>query len=200
MKRNKNWLVVILSGLAILFSITAVIISLSNTQNPDNAFFGWIVATLTSMVLLLIGWQIYTFIDVKNRLDNIEKNVDVKVKGLSKLSADIQERALINDGHSENAISRVYLNLISPKENQEYPFRFLLHSLLAMTHYNITGKYDLCNQITDIAITTIDDYSGFCLTEAQKNILISRTNGMMYPDRIGRLVELRQKIINIEGI
>ena len=62
---------IILSFIAIAFAICAIYTT--RPYNWELDYVGFIVALLTIMVTLLLGWNIYRVIDAKERISNIEK-------------------------------------------------------------------------------------------------------------------------------
>ena len=73
----------ILSILAITISIVAICTSLKVFDIGNTAYLGLAVATLSTLVLVLIGWNIYTVIDVRSIKDEIDNKINqlIKVKG-----------------------------------------------------------------------------------------------------------------------
>ena len=72
--------------ISIVVSIIAVCIAVSSTAYSDVDFFGWIVAVLSTLVLTLIGWNIYQLVDIKeieykfnNDIEKLKKEYDLKI-------------------------------------------------------------------------------------------------------------------------
>lgn len=59
-----------LSLIAIMFSITAICVSCIRINPLTWDVAGILVGALSMLVTVLIGWQIYTIIDVNKRIDN----------------------------------------------------------------------------------------------------------------------------------
>ena len=72
-----------LSFIAIIFSITAICISYIHAKPLSWDIAGVLVGILSMLVTVLIGWQIYTIIDINKRIDN---QVNIKI-------ADYKEQA-----------------------------------------------------------------------------------------------------------
>ena len=72
-----------LSFIAIIFSITAICISYTHAKPLNWDIAGVLVSILSMLVTVLIGWQIYTIIDIGKRIDN---QVNIKI-------ADYKEQA-----------------------------------------------------------------------------------------------------------
>ena len=81
---------IILSGIAIFFGLVAIYTT--RPYNWDLDFVGALIVILTFLVTLLIGWNIFTALDLKKKVENMEKDVP-KIKEL-KDSAEYQSRQI----------------------------------------------------------------------------------------------------------
>lgn len=90
----KNWINSILSIVAIALSIFAIA-KVAPTQIIDFDYLGAIIGVLSFLVTLLIGYQIYTVINVKEELKEVRKakdEIDDKMQKIAdKLSKDFKE-------------------------------------------------------------------------------------------------------------
>ena len=90
----KNWINSILSIVAISLSIIAIA-KVAPTQIIDFDYLGAIIGVLSFLVTLLIGYQIYTVINVKEELKEVRKakdEIDDKMQKITdKLSKDFKE-------------------------------------------------------------------------------------------------------------
>lgn len=78
----KNWISLAISTVALIASFVAVA-RLAPTQGIDFDYLGVIIGILSFLVTLLIGYQIYTVIDVKEELKEVRqlrKEIDEKMK------------------------------------------------------------------------------------------------------------------------
>ena len=90
----KYWINSILSIVAIALSIIAIA-KVAPTQIIDFDYLGAIIGVLSFLVTLLIGYQIYTVINVKEELKEVRKakdEIDDKMQKIAdKLSKDFKE-------------------------------------------------------------------------------------------------------------
>lgn len=90
----KSWINSILSIVAIVLSIFAIA-KVAPTQIIDFDYLGAIIGVLSFLVTLLIGYQIYTVINVKEELNEVRKardEIDDKMQKIAdKLSKDYKE-------------------------------------------------------------------------------------------------------------
>ena len=68
----KNWITGAISITAIIIAIVALA-NTAPTQGIDFDYLGAIIGVLSFLVTLLIGYQIYTVINVKEELKEIQK-------------------------------------------------------------------------------------------------------------------------------
>lgn len=66
MKKNQNWLVCGVSGLSLVLSVVAVCVACCHTPDLGLDYQGVIVGVLSLLVTVLIGWNIYSVIDLKD--------------------------------------------------------------------------------------------------------------------------------------
>lgn len=90
----KNWINSIISVVAIIISIIAIS-KVAPTQSVNFDYLGAIIGVLSFLVTLLIGYQIYTVINVKEELKEVRKareEIDNQMQKIAdKLSGEFKE-------------------------------------------------------------------------------------------------------------
>lgn len=90
----KNWINSIISVVAIIISIIAIS-KMAPTQSVNFDYLGAIIGVLSFLVTLLIGYQIYTVINVKEELKEVRKareEIDNQMQKIAdKLSGEFKE-------------------------------------------------------------------------------------------------------------
>ena len=82
-------LALIASIMAFIASVVAICVSLDAFSLSDTAYLGWIIAVLSTIVVVLIGWDIYKGVDIDRKIDDgIKKNHEFTEK-LKKKLADL---------------------------------------------------------------------------------------------------------------
>jgi len=77
----------IFSVAAFLASVAAICVAYEQFSLGEMAFLGWVVAVLSTLVLILIGWDIYKVVEINRRLDEKSReNNEVLDKVRSKLA------------------------------------------------------------------------------------------------------------------
>lgn len=78
--KTTNWIIAILCITSIIISILALSISNYRVNNVDlsfdsHGFYGWVVASMSLIIAILIGWNIYKAIEVDEKIHNLENRI-----------------------------------------------------------------------------------------------------------------------------
>ena len=127
--------------ISITISLTAIIISIIALCNvyPRELgidYLGWIVGILALLTTILLGWNIYTTIDIKEnhrRYTSIINEVDISQhKGLAL---------------QEHANWMIYHQFLLNQDPCGLEFRFLYYGVSCLYHTSMIGEYDTCRMI-----------------------------------------------------
>ena len=132
MKEKKMLTFMIIAITAITIGIVAISLSLRGFNASDTA--GIIVATLTTLVVMLIGWQIYTVVDMKDKM----KEFDTKVAAYA-FASDLLVNKLSAEIYA--TLSELYMKNGSTSDVYEH----FNYSLLAVLHANKANNFGFCN-------------------------------------------------------
>ena len=83
--RHRNWIATGLSGIAIIISVIAICFAAYRTPELQFDYIGVLVGIIASLVTVLIGWNIYTLIDIKEtsqRLNEFRAEFEKKIKSV----------------------------------------------------------------------------------------------------------------------
>ena len=117
------WVCTICGIVSIPLSIAAIAIStarIGTTEFDPNGFYGWIVAILSLLVTILIGWQIFNWMGIKDdvvivkkRMEELDGKIEQVDKQITKTkSMELNQIINLSSGY-ENTIysgTRVYSN------------------------------------------------------------------------------------------
>ena len=132
-KTMKNWISVTISVVAFVISIFALAIVIpmdSSKDGMDFDYIGAIIGVLSFLVTLLIGYQIYTVINVKEELkevrrikDQIETKIQIKSEAITNEYKDELKLAApllmaLASGHKELIEKEVFKSYLKSKPNQ----------------------------------------------------------------------------------
>lgn len=154
MSKYGNTITLILSAISIMVSVAALCRTYPHTSDLGMDYQGVIVGMLALLVTILIGWQIYTAINVKEELKDIK---DLR-REINKQERDIYIRSTNNLFEFQSAMFMMYDNK-KEKSNSDI-FQLYLHGISSIYHLCSLGKQNECTSIVNILI-------------ARKSILIS---------------------------
>ena len=139
-KATKNYspIIIICSCLALFFSLTITTLWCINVGGFEvvslDSFVAVIVALLAVAVTFVLGWQIYNTIELKNKIEELER--------LRELSDNQKSELDLLNHHTRHLISLTWGNDAYEKKNYLSAFRYyvisLYHSLSTTNPLNIT--------------------------------------------------------------
>lgn len=146
MSKYGNTITLILSAISIMVSVAALCRTYPHTSDLGMDYQGVIVGMLALLVTILIGWQIYTAINVKEELKNIK---DLR-REINKQERDIYIRSTNNLFEFQSAMFMMYDNK-KEKSNSDI-FQLYLHGISSIYHLCSLGKQNECTSIVNILI------------------------------------------------
>ena len=146
MSKYGNTKTLILSAISIMVSVAALCRTYPHTSDLGMDYQGVIVGMLALLVTILIGWQIYTAINVKEELKDIK---DLR-REINKQERDIYIRSTNNLFEFQSAMFMMYDNK-KEKSNSDI-FQLYLHGISSIYHLCSLGKQNECTSIVNILI------------------------------------------------
>lgn len=146
MSKYGNTITLILSAISIMVSVAALCRTYPHTSDLGMDYQGVIVGMLALLVTILIGWQIYTAINVKEELKDIK---DLR-REINKPERDIYIRSTNNLFEFQSAMFMMYDNK-KEKSNSDI-FQLYLHGISSIYHLCSLGKQNECTSIVNILI------------------------------------------------
>jgi hypothetical protein len=158
-KRNHT---LIIAVAAIIISLSAICLVLFRIEPITYDWMGVLVGILSMLVVILIGWQIYAFIDINSKKGDLEA-----------LSDAVSINAQKNMAASENTNWMIYHYLLLGKDPLGLAFKFLYHGILCLYHTSQYGDIKTCNVIIKGLLETIARPSEIKILDSNKDTLIS---------------------------
>lgn len=146
MSKYGNTITLILSAISIMVSVAALCRTYPHISDLGMDYQGVIVGMLALLVTILIGWQIYTAINVKEELKDIK---DLR-REINKQERDIYIRSTNNLFEFQSAMFMMYDNK-KEKSNSDI-FQLYLHGISSIYHLCSLGKQNECTSIVNILI------------------------------------------------
>ena len=154
---ERNKIALILSFIAVFFGIVAIITSRPYLLKFDTV--GIMVTILCGLVALLIGWNIYTVIDVRNITERINNNTEHQItqieqqfnekidKEILKISSDVGNELKLFKRRLDQGEALLQANIATAlaasidNTNIDKNFLFLMHSLSAIVLWENCNEY-----------------------------------------------------------
>jgi hypothetical protein len=160
---KKHNLILITSVTAIVLSIAAICTSLEAFSLSNTAYLGIIIAVLSMLVVVLIGWNIYTIIDVKDEI----KNFDGK---FANLTSSVNYSLNRSKADLYGSLSEFY------RKDNRAVYEYFYYSLLAVLCYKEIGENAICNSLIRVLIESFPVIG--TLTTTQKAFLLHVAAGI----------------------
>ena len=117
---------------------------------------GFIVAVLGLITTILLGWNIYTLIDFKEKI----KRVDLAKKAIKDSIKQLRDREYLLDGNTHSMIANTYLSIIEGDVDKSIYITEKAHALIS---YSIAHQTELCNR-------TVSEMLAYIRSDYGKNI------------------------------
>jgi hypothetical protein len=176
------------------FSFTALIISLACLAlvlcRIEPITYDWmsvLVGILSMLVVVLIGWQIYSFIDINS------KKRDLNILS-NEASMNVQKSMSI----SENTNWMIYHYLLLKEDPLGLEYRFLYHGISCLFHTSQYGDLATCNAVVKALLETIANPSKITILDTNKKYLIELLVKVRNSSAITGYNELLTKVLLIE--
>ena len=134
---------------SVLIAITSTCLCLPSQKPTDFDYIGLLVGILSLLVALLLGWQIWLSVDLKD--------YDSKMNRLRNQS--IIENEMIK-GEIYMVIANNFLaNIYQIRENNDF-FYFIQYSIFSIVHYSIANDFEYCeDKVNDLLTAPLDKLS-----------------------------------------
>lgn len=120
----------------------------------------FIISVLGVLTTILIGWNIYTLIDFKGKI----KQVDLARRYINDSINELKEKEYLLDGHTHSMIADTYQSIIEGDIDKSIYMTEKAHALIS---YSITHQTELSNKIVAEMLAYIhSDYAKKMSTEA----------------------------------
>ena len=136
--------------------------------------------------LRLIGWQIYTFIDINKKSKELEE---------AKTAALISTER--NNALTTNAISDFYYYILLKSDPLGVEYRFLDYRISSLYHFSNIGEIETCNTIVKVLLEMIVVPEDIKVLESGKNRILMLLTKVKDTDKIIGYEELVSRIARL---
>ena len=177
--KKESW-ALLLSSVAVLISLVAICVACPHKAELGFDYQGVIVGVLSLLVTILIGWQIYTFIDINKKSKELE---------------EAKTAALIST--ERNAISDFYYYILLKSDPLGVEYRFLDYRISSLYHFSNIGEIETCNTIVKVLLEMIVVPEDIKVLESGKNRILMLLTKVKDTDKIIGYEELVSRIARL---
>lgn len=173
----KEYILIAMSLAAIVLSLISICKVYPRTSDFGLDYQGWIVGVLSLLVTILIGWQIFTLIDIKRiRQEIYSKEIH------------IYNRSELNISEFHIGMFTMYINM----EKQGYlnVYELLNHGLCAIVHQSRINIEPSSNEIIVLLLGLSREIKKAKLTQEQIKALLSLLSEIQNSSQLDRYIDL----------
>ncbi|MDO5395803.1 MAG: hypothetical protein Q4F07_07555 [Bacteroidales bacterium] len=171
---------------SIVLSIAAIIVSIVAASRTLHEYLkvdilSLLVGIMAVLVTVLIGWQIFVLIDIKN--------YDSK---FSKLEEQFNKSDFEIRGYSSLGYAHTNIAWLTKAKRGDWFIEYMRHSLLALSYFSKSGNVKTCWVIIDELIANIDngDPEYYNIVKNNKQEWLLSLNDINCPDKISNFKDL----------
>ena len=179
-KEVSIWIICIIS---LLFSVVAICVAVWRSPELSFDYQGVIVGALSLLVTALVGWNIYTLVDLKSLQNN-----------MSHLAEGTSKRINGNMVVTEGAHLMIYHYLLLNKDPLGIEYRFIYHGVACLMHASQIDDIPTCNAVVDAMLTCIAHPENVSVTESGKADILKLISLVKNGDKIKGFLELVKRI------
>ncbi len=182
-KKDFGWLVMVASVASLLLSVVAVCVAAWRPPDLSFDYQGVIVGVLSLLVTVLIGWNIYTLVDLKSLQNKLQGIVD----GTSR---HINANMMITEGTH----LMIYHYLMTGRDPLGIEFRFINHGVACIMNASQYGDIPTCNAVVKVMLECIVRPEKISVTARGKNDILKLISLVRNADKIEGFLELVRRV------
>ena len=184
----------ILSAVAVILSIVAICNTYPRQIELGLDYQGWITGVLALLVTALIGLNIFSLVDFKNK----EKEIDANTASMAKALITINQAEISNNGVMEQTIASIYYAMLGYKDPLGFEYKYILHSLLALYYLSESDDIKNCNIIVATMLQTISSFESISIDKNRKSDFYVWLHKIKSPEKISRFNDLLECIAGMK--
>lgn len=181
--------IIILFVVSIVLSISALCVSLLRCEPITAEWMGVLVGILSFAVTILLGWQIYTLMDIRKIQKEVKDNkAEVGLKAERSLAETHYALCLFHEAKIDGLLENESIVLTS----------YIQSSALAMFHFSSCGEYriaqTICCKVTDVLNSSMDVKLDPKIVLSVLEVLMTLQNQNKIPGYVGFLSALYKRL------
>lgn len=178
-----------LGWVAIVISVASLCVAMLRTVPISVDWAGVLVGILTLLVTALIGWNIYTLIDI-----------DKRAKELAILTIEASLGTEKSLALSENAAAGIYSYLLLKEDPLGLEYQILYHRISSLLHTSNFNDIETCNTIVKVVLEQIAEPSKINMIQSCKDRLLLLLTKVRNTDKIVGYSELVEKVARVNVV
>lgn len=163
-------------------------------ENLEFDYIGVIVGVLALLVTALIGLNIFSLVDFKNK----EKEIDANTASIAKALITINQAEISNNGVMEQTIASIYYVMLGYKDPLGFEYKYIHHSLLALYYLSESDDIKNCNIIVATMLETISSFENISIDKNRKSDFYVWLHKVKNPEKISRFNDLLECIAGMK--
>lgn len=187
--KDRNWIAWIALGLsviAIIVSVIAICIACPHVPELGFDYQGVIVGILALLVTMLIGWNIFSIIDIRKIRDEL---LTTKVSSVF--------NAEKNNAITCHAVSDYYYHVLLKSDPLGIEYQFLYYRISELFHVSNIGDTETCNIIVKVLLEMIKSPEDIHILQSCKDRLIGLLSMVNEKEKIIKYNELMSVIARL---
>lgn len=188
---KKDVLIWVISSVSLLLSVIAVCVAVWRSPELGFDYQGVIIGVLSLLVTVLIGWNIYTLIDLKKLQGDYREIISGTSKHING-----------NMAIAEGANFMIYHYLITGKDPLGLEYRLIHHGIASIVNASQYGDIPACNNFTDAILQCVPHPENIVIRENEKNELLKLISLVKNGDKIKDFLMLIRMValLNVRNI
>lgn len=191
MNKTERYIIYVAIVISFTFSIISLCSSLPRAGGLD--YIGVIVGILSLLVTILIGWNIYAVIDFNKKKEELSKNEAV----LSELILRVNNSTTADSAALEFNFAYLYAYLLTHNEPLGLGFWYINHTLNAISKYSEIAKYEVCNALVEMLLSTITEPTKIKVNKERKEDLLKLVLGIHGIGNIDKYSDVLSLVSNL---
>lgn len=179
----KKVLSVWISLLSLLLSVIAVCVAVWRSPELGFDYQGVLVGVLSLLVTVLLGWNIYTLVDIR---DTRERLNEVS----SGAMLNIQKNMVV----SEHSFFMIYHYLLLEKDPLGLEYRFMYHGIACLYHASKIHDIQTCNVLVKAMLECFTNPEDLTINKNMKRDIFRLLKNVEHSEEIKGFYSLYERI------
>ena len=187
-------IIILVDLITLTVSIIILCRILPRTETLQFDYIGVIIAILSILVTVLIGWNVYSIIDLRKYSEKYKTDTQT----LANLLYTENYGRVNYQMQTEQSLFDIYHYLVLKQSPLGLEYNFLLHGLCTLQSASQNEHYELCNELVKALNEIFVDTSKIKMNSVAKNGLLNIYSSIPNKDKIENINSIILKIAQIK--